>query len=49
MTEGPGKEHETNKAPPTLNNLGMAKRRCQSIYTASLPESSLLESILAEQ
>ena len=46
MTEGPGKEHETNKPPPTRRVQEKFKRRCHMSH--HLPEP-LLESILAEQ
>ena len=50
-TGGPGKEQGTNKPPPTRRIWERSKgeRRHQSTCPANLPESSSLESILAER
>ena len=47
---GPDKEHRTNKLPPTgkIQERSKGERRLQSIHPTNLPESSSLESILAE-
>ena len=49
-TGGPGKEHETNKLPPTRRIWARSKGegRLQSKCPINLPESFLLEFILAE-
>ena len=49
-TGGPGKERGTNKLSPTGTRKKRPKgeRGCQSVCPSSLPESSSLESILAE-
>ena len=46
MTRGPGKEHVTNKPPPTWRVRERSKKRHMSDH---LPESFSLASILAEQ
>ena len=50
ITGGPGKKCRTNKLPPIRRIWERSKRvrRHQSIYPTNLPESFLLESILAE-
>jgi len=49
-TGGPGKEDGTNKLPPVgrIQERSKGEKRHQSICPIHLPESSLLESILAE-
>ena len=51
ITGGPGKEHGTNKLPPTGRSQERSKggRRHQSMCLTKLSESFSLESILAEQ
>ena len=51
MIGGPGKEHSTNKLPPSerIQERSKGERTCQFICPTNLPESSSLESILAEQ
>ena len=50
-TEGAGKKQGTNKLPPARKIWARSKgeRRGQSVCPTNFPESSLLESILAEQ
>ena len=49
MTGGPGKEHGTNEPRSTgiIQERSKGERKCQSICSTNLPESFLLESILA--
>ena len=49
-TGGPGKEHGTDKPPPTrrIQERSKGERRLQSICPADLPEPFPLESILAK-
>ena len=49
-TRDPGKEHGTNKPPATrrIQERSKGERRRQSTCPTNLPESSSLESILAE-
>ena len=51
ITGDPGKEHGTNKPPPTgrIQESLKGERRRQSTCPTNLPESSSLESILAER
>ena len=48
---GPGKELGANKLPPTriIQKRSKGKRRCQPVSLTNVPESSSLESILAER